>query len=146
MAVLTLLAEHPMHGYQIMTELSERSGGVWRPSPGSIYPTLQLLEDEGLVVAVEQDGRRTYSLTEAGRTELDRLSAGRRAPWDDLADEDGEAAAKLRAAAVTTMAAVRQVVMAGGEHQLAEAERLVTDLRKSLYRLLAEDDEGAQPG
>jgi len=141
-AVLSLLAEQPMHGYQIITELAERSGGVWRPSPGSIYPTLQQLEDEGLVTASEQDGRRTFSLTDAGRDEVARVSEGRRAPWDDLADEDHEPARGLRNSAVQAMAAVFQVATAGNDRQVAEAERILRETRKSLYRLLAEDDDG----
>lgn len=138
-AVLRLLAEQPMHGYQIITELSERSGGAWRPSPGSVYPTLQQLEDEGLVTAAEQDGRRTFSLTDAGRDEAAGL-ADRRAPWEELADEDGHTARSLRTAAAQLMGAVVQVGAAGSERQLADAERLLTETRKSLYRLLAEDD------
>lgn len=139
LAVLFLLAEQPMHGYQIITELTERSGGAWRPSPGSVYPTLQQLEDEGLVTAAERDGRRTFSLTESGRDEVERVSAGRKAPWEELADEDGHTARNLRASAGQVMGAVVQVASAGNDRQLAEAERLLTETRKALYRLLAED-------
>lgn len=139
-AVLRLLAEQPMHGYQIITELAQRSGGAWRPSPGSVYPTLQQLEDEGLVTANQQDGRRTFSLTDAGRAEVEGM-ADRRAPWEELADEDGHTARSLRAAAAQTMAAVVQVAAAGDERQLTEAERLLTETRKSLYRLLADDGD-----
>ena len=141
-AVLSLLAEEPMHGYQVINELTVRSGGVWRPSPGSVYPTLQQLEDEGLVTASERDGRRTFSLTDAGREEVARTSPGRRAPWDDLADEAGEAGLGLRARAVQVMQATMQVAMAGDERLVPRAERILNDTRKSLYRLLAEDDEG----
>ena len=80
-AVLALLAEQPMHGYQIISEIDERSGGAWKPSAGSVYPTLQLLADEGLISAEEADGRKTYSLTEAGRAEAE-ASADRSAPWE----------------------------------------------------------------
>ena len=65
-AVLALLAEQPMHGYQIIREIEERSGGSWKPSPGSVYPTLQLLADEGLISAEESNGRKIYSLTDGG--------------------------------------------------------------------------------
>ncbi len=143
LAVLTLLAEQPMHGYQIITELSDRSGGVWRPSPGSIYPTLQQLEDEGLVTVDEQDGRRTFTLTDAGRREVERASQGRRAPWEDLADEPEDEAGALRRRAVEVMAAVMQVATAGSPAQAARAEQILVDARRSLYRLLAEDDEPA---
>ncbi|HTX63676.1 MAG TPA: PadR family transcriptional regulator, partial [Acidimicrobiales bacterium] len=140
MAVLSLLAEQPMHGYQMITELAERSSGAWRPSPGSIYPTLQQLEDEGLVTVTEQDGRRTFALTEAGRDEVRRASAGRRAPWDELAEEDGAEARSLRTTAFQVMGAVMQVAAAGDEGQVARAERLLKETRRSLYRLLAEDE------
>jgi len=140
LAVLTLLGERPMHGYQIITELTERSAGAWRPSPGSVYPTLQQLEDEGLVTAVEEDGRRTFTLTDAGRAELARTASGRAAPWDELADQDDEGVRRLRSTAFQVMGAVMQVAAAGNERQQAEAERLLRDVRKSLYRLLAEDD------
>jgi DNA-binding PadR family transcriptional regulator len=140
LAVLTLLAEAPMHGYQIITELSERSGGVWRPSPGSVYPTLQQLQDEGLVSVEEQDGRRTFSLTDAGRTEVERASQGRRAPWEDMADEADDGAGRLRAQIGQLMAAVMQVAATGNEQQVSQAEKLLTETRRSLYRLLAEDE------
>ena len=97
LAVLRLLSEEPMHGYQIITELGERSGGVWRPSPGSIYPTLQVLADEGLVTSAESDGRRVFSLTDSGRVAVTEAeSHGRRAPWDELADDADRGAMQLR--------------------------------------------------
>ncbi len=145
LAVLSLLAEQPMHGYQMITELAERSGGAWRPSPGSIYPTLQQLEDEGLVTVTEQDGRRTFALTDAGRDEVQRAtSAGRRAPWEELADEDGTGIRSLRTTAFQVMGAVMQVAAAGDERQVARAESLLKETRKSLYRLLAEDDDSGE--
>lgn len=143
LAVLTLLAESPMHGYQIITELGARSGGVWQPSPGSIYPTLQQLEDEGLVSVAEQDGRRTFSLTDTGRDELERATQGRRAPWEDLADEVDESPGRLRERGIEVIAAVMQVAAAGSEAQNARAEKILADTRRALYRLLAEDDEGS---
>ena len=75
-AVLALLDEEPMHGYQMIQELGERSGGAWTPSPGSIYPALQLLQDEGLVTAAETDGKRVFSLTEAGREQAAKRGDG----------------------------------------------------------------------
>ena len=140
-AVLSLLAEEPMHGYQMITVLADRSGGAWRPSPGSIYPTLQQLEDEGLVTVTEQEGRRTFALTDAGRAEVARASVGRRAPWEELTDEDGAGTRTLRQTAFQVMGAVVQVAAAGDDRQVARAERLLKDARKALYRLLAEDDE-----
>ena len=130
-----------MHGYQMITVLAERSGGAWRPSPGSIYPTLQQLEDEGLVTVAEQEGRRTFALTDAGRAEVERAPAGRRAPWEELTDEDGAGTRALRATAAQVMGAAMQVAAAGDGRQVARAERLLKDARKALYRLLAEDGE-----
>src|SRR6202044_4097031 len=84
-AALALLAEGPMNGYQIIQEISERSGGVWRPSPGSVYPALQQLEDEGLIRAEAADGgRRAYHLTEEGRAYADSHADELRAPWDQV--------------------------------------------------------------
>jgi DNA-binding PadR family transcriptional regulator len=140
LAVLTLLAEQPMHGYQIITELGSRSGGVWRPSPGSVYPTLQQLQDEGLVTVSEEDGRRTFSLTDAGRAEVERTSAGRRAPWEDMADEADDAAGRLKGLVGQLIAATLQVATAGSHDQVAEAEKVLTDARRAIYRLLAEDE------
>jgi DNA-binding PadR family transcriptional regulator len=141
LSVLSLLAEQPMHGYQIITELAARSGGVWQPSAGSIYPTLQQLQDEGLVSVSEQDGRRTYTLTDSGREEMERATAGRRAPWEELADEVDELAGRLRERAGQVVSAVMQVTSAGSEEQLARAEQLLADARRALYRLLSEDED-----
>lgn len=140
LAVLTLLGEQPMHGYQIITELSSRTGGMWRASPGSIYPTLQQLEDEGLVTVSEQDGRRTFTLTDAGREEVERASQGRRAPWEEMADEPEDGFGRLRRRGGEVMAALMQVAAAGSEEQAARAERILIDARRALYRLLADDE------
>jgi DNA-binding PadR family transcriptional regulator len=140
LAVLTLLAEQPMHGYQIITELGSRSGGVWRPSPGSVYPTLQQLQDEGLVTVSEEDGRRTFSLTDAGKAEVERASAGRRAPWEAMADEADDAAGGLKSLVGQLIAATIQVATAGTHDQVAQAEKVLTDARRAMYRLLAEDE------
>lgn len=135
-----------MHGYQIITELGERSGGVWRPSPGSIYPTLQVLADEGLVVSAEAEGRRVFSLTEAGRAAVaEGAKHGRRAPWEEMASDVDADALQLRERLGQVMGAAAQVAQIGTAGQVARAEVILTDTRKALYRLLAEDDEPA-PG
>ncbi len=141
LAVLTLLAEQPMHGYQIITELSERSRGMWRPSPGSVYPTLQQLEDEGLVSVAERDGRRTFSLTPAGEAELERAARGRRAPWEEMAEGAEEDAGGLRGLALQVMAAAMQVSVVGSADQVVEAEEILALTRRNLYRMLAEEDD-----
>lgn len=81
LAILSLLAEGPKNGYQLMKELRERSGGMYRASAGSVYPTLQMLEDEGLIEAQVEDGRRLYRLTAAGTAELERDADGVRRIW-----------------------------------------------------------------
>jgi DNA-binding PadR family transcriptional regulator len=138
-AILALLNEGPMHGYQIMRELEERSGGAWRVSPGSVYPTLSQLEDEELVEAEQQGGKRVFSLTAAGREEAAGLGA---APWQDAASEMPSGLVELRDVMSQVRAAARQVVHAGSEEQLAAAAEILRDTRKQLYRLLAEDEQG----
>jgi DNA-binding PadR family transcriptional regulator len=142
-AILVLLAEEPKHGYQVMQDLTERSGGVWRPSPGSIYPTLQLLEDEGLVSSEELEGRRVFRLTEAGRAEVAKRGEHARAPWE-MAGDTGPLV-ELREVGFGVMAAVMQVGHAGTGRQLARAKEILTETRKSLYRLLAEDEPSGEP-
>ncbi len=140
-AVLRLLAEQPMHGYQIITELAERSGGAWQASPGSIYPTLQALADEGLVTAADSDGRRVFSLTELGRTlGSEHSDRGHEPPWAAMARGVGGAAAQIREAVGPLMGAAAQVAQVGTEQQIARALEVLADSRRSLYRILAEDD------
>ena len=86
LALLRLLAEEPRNGYQLMQTIEERSGGRWRPSPGSVYPTLSQLEDEGLVRSTESEGARHFEITDAGREHLE-TRADEPAPWD--AGEEG---------------------------------------------------------
>lgn len=145
-AILALLAEEPMHGYQIIGELSERTGGVWRPSPGSVYPTLQQLEDEELVQAEQSaSGKRVFRLTDAGR-EAAAAEPGK-TPWKDVGGDVDDTLVALRDVAFQVMAATRQVAQAGTAAQVAAAQEVLRTARKSLYRLLAEDDvdEQARP-
>ena len=142
-AILALLAEEPLHGYQIIQELSKRTGGVWRPSPGSIYPTLQQLEDEGLVRSEEMDGRRVYQLTDAGRAEAEKRREDLQAPWEEGTEDVDESLLELRDLAFQVGAAVMQVAHAGSDRQVARAKEILGETRRSLYRLLAEDEPGA---
>ncbi len=137
-AILTLLGESPMHGYQIIQELAERSGGMWRPSPGSVYPTLQLLEDEGLVRSDEVEGKRVFHLTEAGTAEAAKRGADTAAPWEMGAE--GEPFAELRTLGFGVASAVMQVVQSGNEAQIQKAKDILSEARRSLYRLLAEEE------
>ena len=137
-AILALLGEGPMHGYQIMNELAERTGGVWRPSPGSVYPTLQQLEDEGLVRELESaGGRHTFELTDEGRAAAEALET--QTPWEAVADESEAAALELRELVFQVMAAARQVVQTGEASQLGQAKDVLREARQRLYRILAED-------
>ncbi len=136
-ALLSLLADRPMHGYDLIRELEERSGGAWRPSPGSVYPTLQMLEDEGLVTGSEQDGKRVYTITDAGRSGLEERRRGEDAePWEFGAM--GEGIGQLREAAFGLTAAAMQVARAGSETQRRRAAEVLAEARKQLYGLLAE--------
>lgn len=135
-AVLRLLSEQPMHGYQIIQELASRSGGAWSPSAGSVYPTLQLLADEGLVASEESGGKKIFSLTEAGQAEVARLTE-QPAPWEEAAQSD--AAGDLRRQMPKIGAAIWQVAMSGDADKVAAATEILTDARKKLYALLAED-------
>jgi DNA-binding PadR family transcriptional regulator len=141
-AILALLVEQPMHGYQIMRELSDRSGGAWRISPGSVYPTLSQLEDEELVRAEQQGGKRVFSLTEAGKAEAESTPS---APWQDVGSDVPPALVELRDLMQQVRGATRQVVHAGTEKQVAAAAELLRETRRKLYQLLAEDDRPADP-
>ncbi|GAA1649362.1 hypothetical protein GCM10009679_63150 [Saccharothrix algeriensis] len=138
-AVLGLLLERPMHGYEMISELETRTGGVWRPSPGSIYPTLQLLEDEGLIVSEEADGRKRFTLTEAGRAEADRATeAGHGRPWQDFDADHVAQAQEFREAGFAVMSALRQVAMTGTPTQRQKALETLQDTKRKLYAILAE--------
>ena len=136
-AVLALLAEKPMHGYQIISEIAERSGGSWKPSAGSVYPTLQLLADEGLITAEEADGRKTYSLTEAGRAEAE-ASADRTAPWQSSGPRDFGGGA-LPKAGIELAQAAAQIQRSGTPEQVKQAVEVLDDARRRLYSILAQD-------
>jgi len=143
-AALALLAEEPMNGYQIIQAIGERSDGVWRPSPGSVYPALQQLEDEGLIRAEAGDGgRRAYRLTDEGRSYVEAHPDEVRAPWDAVAGSVGDTALEMRSLIGQVGMAAFQVVSAGTEGQVAQARTVLTDARKALYRLLAADDDEA---
>jgi len=136
MAVLRLLAEQPMHGYQIIQELSARSGGAWSPSAGSVYPTLQLLADEGLVTAEEAAGKKVFSLTDSGIAAVAE-TADQPAPWEEATQGDS-GIGEYREAAGRLMQAVFQIGTGTSEQRTA-AVQVLTDARKKLYAILAED-------
>jgi len=139
-ALLTVVAEQPRHGYDLIRELEERSGGMWHPSPGSIYPTLQMLEEQGLLTSEELDGKRVYSITDAGRAHLEerQASGSGAAPWE-MGTEGRERFGKLFGAMSQLGAAVMQVARAGTGDQLDRVTEIVGEARKKVYALLAED-------
>jgi len=138
-AILAVLAEEPGHGYDVMSRLEAKSEGAWRPSAGSVYPTLQQLEDEGLVTSDERDGKKVYTITETGAAEAARRIEESGEPW--FADPDGggvHPGTLFRSFGALGMAA-RQVVQAGTRDQLAAAIGIVDKARKDIYRLLGDD-------
>ncbi|MDQ6615333.1 MAG: PadR family transcriptional regulator [Actinomycetota bacterium] len=138
-AVLLLLAETPRNGYQIIQELAERSRGAWRPSPGSVYPVLQQLEDEGLVVSTTAEVGRQYQVTEAGRTYVDSHRDTMGVPWEEAANSVGRPAMEFAQLIPQVVGAMKQVLHAGTDHQITQASAVLAQTRRALYRILAED-------
>ncbi|MGW0181486.1 PadR family transcriptional regulator [Nocardia sp. NPDC003345] len=139
-AILLLLTERPMHGYELIQRIRERSDDLWRPSPGSIYPALSQLEDEGLITIEKVAGRKTAQLTETGNAHVTEHRDELGDPWADVKEGVGEHASDLRALIPPLMGAVAQVAAAGTPDQAAKAAEVLTDARKALYRILAEDE------
>jgi DNA-binding PadR family transcriptional regulator len=143
LALLRLLAEQPANGYQLMQTIEERSGGRWRPSPGSVYPTLSQLEDEGLIRSTEAEGSRRFEITDAGREHLESR-AGEPEPWK-AADEEGEnAITELAPLVIQIGKAAWQVATVGDDAQRARAIEVLAETRRALYRILAEDAADAE--
>jgi DNA-binding PadR family transcriptional regulator len=139
-SILALLKDRPMHGYEMIQEIAERSGGAWKPSPGSVYPTLQLLEDEGLISSASEGGKKLFTLTEAGGQEAE---AGPEAPWEDAGrGVDWDAMNEIRKAGGGLVEAFRQVWATGTPEQREKALTVVNDARKRLYLILADEDTG----
>ena len=141
-AALLLLAEEPRNGYAIMQEIEERSNGVWRPSPGSVYPALAQLEDEGLIRSEDSDGRKRFAITDAGREQIANRPEGAPAPWDTLADGVSREVQELFGLMRQVGMAGLQLVQTATEKQLAEAKQVLTETRRAIYRILADGDEG----
>jgi DNA-binding PadR family transcriptional regulator len=143
-SVLALLAEEPMHGYQIITELAERSNGAWRPSPGSVYPVIQQLQDEGLVRIEETDGRRVVHLTPAGERYVTEHADELTAPWEAVGFGPDEATWGLLTAAKSLAGAAWQVAQAGTRADVEKATAVLADARRRLYGILADGGAGSQ--
>ena len=139
LALLSLLADEPMHGYELMKRVEERSGGIYRASAGTIYPTLQQLEDEGLIVSDSVNGKRVYKLTEAGRRELTERDEAvrqiwRRARrWEDWRGAFDPDAAEIRGPAERLVKAAFRAV--AGEQAAQRIERVREILLRALHDL-----------
>lgn len=140
-AILSVLADQPMNGYQIIQEITERSQGIWKPSPGSVYPTLQQLEDEGLVTADASAGRRTFTLTAEGHTYAAEHADELDAPWAAFQSaDDDEHDNSLKPVLGQVAAAMWQVMAAGTQDQQDRARQAMVELRRQLYAILNDDD------
>jgi DNA-binding PadR family transcriptional regulator len=137
-AILTLLADRPMHGYEMIQEIAERSGGLWRPSPGSVYPTLQLLVDEGLLVGTETEGsKRLFELTDEGRAAADKVETP---PWEEMAGDVDPGHVSLHSALGQLIGAVAQSAYAATEEQQQRITDIVNGARRDVYNILGESD------
>jgi len=133
-AILVALRDEPGHGYEVMRRLEEMSRGLWHPSPGSVYPHLQMLEDEGLVQSSEVDGSRTFTLTDTGRAEAEKATL----PWQEAGESDDEVRT-LRLGVGQLMSAAKQLAGAGEKAQIERGIAVIQKARKELYQILAED-------
>ncbi|GLY04832.1 PadR family transcriptional regulator [Actinoplanes sp. NBRC 101535] len=137
-AILALLLERPMHGYEMIQELDARTNGIWRPSPGSVYPTLQLLEDEGKIEATADGSRKSFQLTDEGRAEAE--AAAQNPPWAQIGDETMNQVQDFRDAAVGIMSALKQVGFSGTPEQRQKALEVLNDTKRKLYAILADSE------
>jgi DNA-binding PadR family transcriptional regulator len=137
-AILKLLSERPMHGYEMIQEIAERSQNLWRPSPGSVYPTLQLLVDEGLLVARESDGsKKLFELTDDGRAAAEKIETP---PWEEIADGVEPGHVNLRGAVAQLIGAVAQSAYTANEEQQDRIVDIVNNARREIYGILGESD------
>ena len=134
-AILSALKDNPAHGYEVMHRLEEMSGGLWRPSPGSVYPHLQMLEDEGMVQSAEVDGTRTFTLTEKGVAET---ANDEPLPWQSSGENDDQIRS-LRLSVTQLMSAAKQLSGAGESAQVERGIAVIKKARQELYQILAED-------
>lgn len=135
-AILTLLAERPMHGYEMTQEIAARSNNLWKPSPGSVYPTLQLLVDEGLIVPAESEGsKKTFELTDEGRAAAEKIAT---APWDEIVEDADPNAVNLHGAVAQLMGAVAQSTHTANEDQQQRILDAVNNARREIYQILGE--------
>jgi DNA-binding PadR family transcriptional regulator len=142
-AILALLQEGPRNGYQIMSEIEERSDGAWRPSPGAVYPALSQLADEGLIEAAETGGRRTFQLTGEGRQYVADHPEAARPAWESMTHGQTEMPG-LFVQAARLGGAIVQVAREGTPQQVREAEALLEEARRTMYQILADHEHGEE--
>ena len=140
-AALLLFAEEPRNGYEVMQLVEERSEGVWRPSPGSVYPALAQLEDEGLIRSQELDGRKVFAITDEGRALLAQRGADRPAPWEEMSSGVGSEHAQFGKLIREVAFAYAQLARTGSPSQLAAAREVLVQSRRELYRILGEGED-----
>ena len=142
LALLRLLAEEPRNGYQLIQAIEERSEGLWRPSPGSVYPTLAQLEDEGLIRSAETEGTRRFEITDAGREHLESR-ADEPDPWQPASEDAESPLTEFAPLVIQIGKATFQVASVGDRGQRDQARALLAETRRGLYRILAEDTHGS---
>jgi DNA-binding PadR family transcriptional regulator len=140
-AILALLREGPLNGYQIMSEIEERSNGAWRPSPGAVYPALSQLADEGLIEGAESAGRRTFRLSDAGREYVEQNPDMARGAWESAAQQETWEVPGLFAEAARLGGGIVQIAHNCSPDQVRAAERLLQRARRDLYKILAGDED-----
>lgn len=138
-AILLLLGEEPRNGYQVMQELEQRSDGAWRPSPGSVYPALQLLADEGLIRGETREGGTIYELTDSGRAHLEEHRERFGEPWAQAGADVPEGLRDLGRLLGEVAMAARQVMHAGDVAHAKAAAEVLAETRRKLYGILAGD-------
>jgi DNA-binding PadR family transcriptional regulator len=143
-AALLLLAEEPRNGYQIMQEVEQRSDGVWRPSPGSVYPALAQLEDEGLIRSTENDGRKLFEITDDGRARVAERPADATAPWEQMSGDVSDEAHELIGHGRQVIFAAAQVMRTGSKAQVGKARDVLDTARRELYRILADGEPSGE--
>ncbi|HMZ14264.1 MAG TPA: PadR family transcriptional regulator, partial [Mycobacterium sp.] len=137
-AILALLAERPMHGYEMIQEIAERTDGVWKPSPGSVYPTLQLLVDEGVIVGTETEGsKKLFELTEEGRDAAEKIATP---PWQEITEGIEPGHRNLRAAVGQLFGAVAQSAHTASPEQQQRIVDIVNNARREIYQILGESE------
>jgi DNA-binding PadR family transcriptional regulator len=138
--ILRMLQKKPMHGYEIISSLEEKSHGMWRPSAGSVYPTLQLLEEQDLVTSELQNGKKVYSLTAAGTTAAETAETAFKAPWEEHAAH-AHKFKELKMSLLDTMGMLRQIAMQDNDQKNEEVKKILAEAKDKLSKLIDDPTE-----